>query len=227
MSAKLCQLLLLLTPLAAEPAVVAHWTMDGDGPLLVDSGPHHLDARPGGTPLPERRAGVKGPALFLAAGAGAFAEAPRHPAVNLTPPFTVAAWVKPAEAPGAHEVVSCRGDTDPGGWRLRLGWGMGTFHYHDGTNLVEVSVPPRTIPNGYWVHLAATHDGRQLRLYANAEEIASREAVTAPAPANRALVIGNYIGRKDAYPFVGGIDDVYLAAAALDGEQIFRLAAGL
>lgn len=227
MNAKLLLLLLAVGPLLADEALVAHWTMDGEGPVLADSGPHKLDAKLAGTPLPERREGVKGPALWLAAGAGAYAEAPRHPAVSLQPPFTVAAWLKPAEAPGAHDVIACRGDTDPGGWRLRLGWGMATFHYHDGTNLVEVSVPPHTIPNGYWLHLAATHDGQRLRLYLNAEEIASQPAGSAPAAANRPLLIGNYIGRKDAYPYVGAIDDVYLAARALDGEQIYRLAAGL
>ena len=40
-------------------------------------------------------------------------------------------------------------------------------------------------------------------------------------PSKRGLIIGNYIGRKNAYAFDGLLDDVKVFGRALTAEEVF------
>ncbi len=212
---------------AAPDAVVAHWPMHLEGAVVRDDGPWKLHGRAFGEPAPKPSDAPFGLALELLPRANAGVEVPSHAALDLKPPFTVAAWVRPGAGNQAMEVVCRRSDTDPGGYRLRVGWGMAIFQMGTGeAKPLQLATPARWLPAQHWVHLAAVHDGHVLRLFTNAEETVGVETTVAPPASRSKLVLGNYPGRRDAYPLVGHLGDVWLLSAALDGESLWRLATG-
>lgn len=218
-------------PAPSEPLpFLARWTFDRDEPgRIVDSGPNRLDGRIEGD-TPERlgyEKGRIGKALRLDPGHRLKIVIPNAPALQLKPPFTVAAWMRyRKEGPSAMEILCFGDDVEAFGWRLRYGWQSLYFTFGDGVGLHRAETKRFAIPEEKWAHVAAVHDGKTVRLFVNAEPVAELEAPAAPAEYRRDAVLGNYTGRPDAYPFVGLLDEVCLVGKALDGEELFRLAAG-
>ncbi|MFQ6098231.1 MAG: LamG domain-containing protein, partial [Armatimonadota bacterium] len=175
---------------------------------------------------PEWVDGIRGKALK-------FAEA-KHPYVIVKDagslvgpgPFTVMAWIKPVGRRKTMEIVCHKGDTSNKGFRLRNFWSRLAFEIGTGGDSIRVRAPEWSLEHGFWQHVAATYDGERVRLYVNAVLVAEAKAPTPPTPESRPLVIGNYIGRKDAYPFEGVIDEVALYDSALAAEDILHAAAG-
>ena len=74
--------------------------------------------------------------------------------------------------------------------------------------------------------MAATWDGKRLRLYVNAVEKGTTpfDGTVAPQNPTRPLILGNYIGRKNAYAFDGAIDDVRIYSTCLAEDDVFAAA---
>jgi hypothetical protein len=231
----LAGLLVASVAAAAPPGpVIAHWSFDeANGDAVADSGPHRLDVKVQSDKPVKRVAGMCGRAVEFPADGKAFAVVPRNAVLDLKPPFTIAAWIKvaPQAKSSAMEIHCCKGDGSPNqkseGWRFRWGWQMIYFEFGDGQEAIRFNSPHYSVPAGYWTHVAATHDGRMLRLFRNAKEIASQPMKAVPAPAKNATVIGNFCGRKDAYPFIGQMDELIVIGRALDAEALYRLASGM
>lgn len=226
MRTDICLALLLTAAAGAQEAVVAHWPLDAvvDGTVADAAG--ELAGKLGGEPLPQPADGILGGALAFAPDGEGFVEVPKSPALDLTPPFTVAAWIHPEKNSPFQEIVCRRGDTEEAGWRLRVGWGILMFDLHDGIQRYSVQTEARQVELGFWTHVAAVHDGTRLTLFLNAEPVVWAEWPAVPKPSGRGAVIGNFVGRRNAYPFVGRIDDVWVLSEALDGEALYRLASG-
>lgn len=226
MRSKLLATLVLASAGFAEPAVIAHWPLDSvaDG-QAADLGPNSLHAALTGGPVPQVVDGQRGQALRLADGDAALV-VKHQPVLDLQPPFTIALWMRPEKAGVAMELVCRAQDSGTEGWRLRGGWGQVNFRVQTADGLISVGVPSRTVPEHHWVHVAVTADGQKLRLYLNAEPVAETDCTVAPPPTRLDLVLGNYVGRKNAYPFVGVLDDIWILGECLDREGIYRLASG-
>ena len=74
--------------------------------------------------------------------------------------------------------------------------------------------------------MATTWDGKDLRVYVNAVEKASLPFAGTVAPQNprRPLVLGNYIGRRNAYAFDGALDDIRIHSRCLSEGEILDAA---
>ena len=69
-----------------------------------------------------------------------------------------------------------------------------------------------------------TYDGERLQAFINCDPSAEAE-VSGPIMAkNRHLVIGNFIGRKNAYAFEGAIDELKVFDRVLSRDEIFAAA---
>lgn len=216
----------VLTP---PPPIIAHWSFDQDQKqLVVDSGPNAMNAKITGAvegELPGSEPGMAGKALRFKPGNRLRIVIDPVPALDLKPPFTVAAWIKRQGAePSSMEILCHADDTGNSGWRLRYGWESLYFVFGDGQKLITVNTPCFAIPDNKWCHVAATHDGKTVRLFVNCEQVAEQKVDAVPAPATIPAVIGNYIGNPGAYNFVGLIDELYLVGKALNGEELFNLA---
>ncbi|MBC7286908.1 MAG: LamG domain-containing protein [Armatimonadetes bacterium] len=117
------------------------------------------------------------------------------------------------------------GDPPWPGWRLRFFWTRAVFQIGtpDGQEHAATS-PEWDVMPGYWTHVAGTYDGQTLRVYTNGVLRAEIEAPGGVAPRKRSAVIGNYVGRKNAYPMDGLIDEVRIYNRALTVEEILAAA---
>jgi len=140
--------------------------------------------------------------------------------------LTVMAWIKPAARNGTYEIIGNKGDKSGNGpwpgWRLRYFWSRATFQFGAAdSSEPAVSSAEWSVPAGFWSHVALTYDGRKLRLYVDCEP-ANEQEITAPIHASaRPLIIGNYIGRKNAYAFDGLMDEVKVFGSVLNAEEIY------
>lgn len=226
--------LLILTaalPALAAEGLVAHWPMEEapDGVVLDASGNGHdaTYAAKDDAP-PEFVPGIAGNAVKLSEANEAFFSVPWAEALNFTGPFTVMAWVKPTRRNASFEVFCFKGDKsgDPPwpGWRLRVFWTRAMLQV--GTPEGEeprVTSPEWSVPAGFWSHIAAGWDGEHLRVYVNAVEHGSEPFTGTIAPQNRwrSLVLGNYMGRKNAYAFDGLLDELKVFDRFLAEEEVF------
>lgn len=222
----LCILIAVSRVDAAE--LVAHWPMEEvkDGALADTSGKGH-DGALFGNGAPTVVEGIAGKALeFRPEDEGGFTIA-NSDTLNLPDGLTVMAWVKPMDRNRSTEVLCMKGDKsgDPPwpGWRFRFAWTRIMFEFGttDGRECSAIS-PEWSVPAGFWSHVAATYDGKTIRIYVNAVLVAEQAVEGTLAPQPRSAILANYIGRKDAYPFQGAIDDVKVFAGPLSQDEIFK-----
>ena len=179
--------------------------------------------------LPALVDGIVGKALKFSAGEHQWLEVEYAPELDAPARITVMAWVKIAARNKAYAIVCNKGDKSGPppwpGWRLRVFWTRAAFQIGtpDGKEYMAVS-PEWDVEPGKWAHVAGTYDGRTLRIYVNGVLRGQAEAPGGIAPRKGPIVIGNYIGRKDAYPMDGLIDDVRIYSRALTADEIVAAA---
>jgi len=202
--------------------------------VVPDATGNGHDARlgPEGVEPPTVVLGVVGSALEFVGEKQHFLSVSPAQDLNVTEPFTVMAWVRPARRNAAFEIACLKedrsGDPPWPGWRLRYFWAramlqVGTPDGHE----PSVSSPEWSVPPGFWSHIAATWDGAKLRVFVNAVEEGATDFAGAIAPQSPRLplVIGNYLGRKNAYAFEGLLDDVKVFRGALTEDAVLMEAA--
>lgn len=82
------------------------------------------------------------------------------------------------------------------------------------------------VVTGKWIHVAATWDGKTMRLYKNGELVAFGTATSVARSPQTRTAIGGILGRPNDPPihmFVGAIDDVRLYNYALTKQEIESL----
>jgi hypothetical protein len=214
---------------AADDGLLAHWTMDeivaGVVPDASGRG-HDATVGPEGVQL-ELTPGMIGKALKLKEDQQAFLKVAKSEDFALAKNITVMAWIKPAARAKTYEILCMKGDKsgEPPwpGWRFRFFWTRIAFEYGtaDGKQ-PRASSPEWSAPAGFWSHVAATFDERTIRIYVNGVEKASAPGEGDILPnKSRPLIIGNYIGRKNAYAFDGLLDDVKVFNRVLTEQEIF------
>jgi len=110
------------------------------------------------------------------------------------------------------------GDSPSSGFRLGLLRGKPCFHVPL-TNWSHHLTAAEPLPAGRWVHLAATFDGKIMRLYMDGIERGTMERPGEVRPNGSPLVLGNYEVGHPAH-FTGLLDDVRLYRRVLTPEEI-------
>jgi len=181
----------------------------GAGPTLVD--------------------GMVGKAVRLRAALGTDVRVQRHDRLNPTTGLTIAAWIK-HEGPidSSAEILGKKGQARyiVDGYRFYVSRTRSLcLEIGDGAAVSRVQTERKTIREDTWYFVAATFSPGRVRLYVNARLVVD-EPVPARqiAPSTNHLVLGNFAGRRNAFPFNGLIDEVSLLDAALDADAIFALA---
>lgn len=228
--------LALCLPAFCQEALLAHWSMEAaEGNVVADASGRGHDATffstdgAGPTLVP----GIAGNAVKLDGKLEQGFNVANSADFNFAGPFSVMAWVKPSRRDATFEIACMKGDRsgEPPwpGWRLRFFWTRAAFQVGTPDGLEpQASSAEWTVPADHWSHVAATWDGQHLRVFVNAVEKAATEfaGTIAPQPAWRGLVLGNYMGRKNAYAFDGLMDDVRIYSQALTEDQVFAVASG-
>ena len=144
-------------------------------------------------------------------------------AKDLVPPgpLTVMAWIKPVGKRKTMEIVCHKGDVQKTGFRLRNFWSRLSFDMGTGEEQVRLRAPEWSIEHGFWQHVAATYDGRFMKIFLNGKEIARSEGPAAIAPCNVPLRIGAYVDPKH-YVYKGLLDELILFDTARTEDEIFE-----
>ncbi len=207
---------------------------------MPDAAGSHPGTRCGNKALPAIVEGISGRPLRFEPGQGHYVRVDRMAELCPTDQITVMAWVWVdrrtkmwADILG-YQPEQSRGDKAHPlkGFRRWKTWGCDSIRFYIGDGKVrpykeELKCAATGLQRhrNHWMHVAATHDGRKLRLFINAVEKGTSDVVARIVPRASPLVIGNYLGRKTVYPFHGLIDDVRIYSVALSEEQILRSAA--
>jgi len=167
--------------------------------------------------------------LRFVASAGTDFRVKNHPRLNSTAGLTIAAWIRHDGPIGpAAEILGKKGQAKYilDGYRFGVSRiGCLYLEIGDGHAVSRVHTGRRAIRPGTWYHVAGTFSPGRARIYVNCRLVVDQE-IAAPriAASKNDLVIGNFAGRRNAYPFNGCIDEVNLLGAALDADVIFELA---
>lgn len=234
-SSPVALLIVLLCACAAWPQTpepLAHWAMEEivDG-VVADATGHGYDAgaHGGGDTVPDVIPGIVGNALHFHRELEQYLLVGRTEALAAPETMTVMAWIRPDERQGAHGIIGNKSDRtgDPPwpGWRMRYFWARLIFQYGtaDGEE-PSVGTENWSIEPGFWHHVAVTYDAERLRAFINCELSAEAQVPGPIMGRDRPLVIGNFVGRKNAYAFEGAIDELKVFDCVLTADQIFRAA---
>lgn len=200
----------------APDGLVAWWTFDEepDSPVALDYSGHRL----GGALLKAARApGFEGTALVCNGGSMVV---PNNPQLSFTKAFSIECRVKTDKAGQDNKWILNRvfGENTTSGFRLGVLGGKLCFQIPltAWSHHLKASEP---LPTGRWVHLAATFDGKIMRIYMDGTELGSMERPGEVRPNGSHLVLGNYEVGHAAH-FTGLLDDVRLYDRALKPDEI-------
>ena len=204
--------------------LVGHWSMEesSGATVLIDSSSYTNDAAITGSLI--RVAGQRGFAQEFD-GTGDYALVPDNASLDITSAITLAAWIKPS-ALGTQYIIkkSTQGLTD--GYELSLSSAGKVFvrfnQITSGSTYRLDSSTPYPTDGNTWMHIAATFDGTNIKLYIDGTQ--EGEDLTGPgsiAVNDLSLSIGAQ--NDGARKFNGAIDDVRIYNYALSLAEIEAL----
>ena len=207
---------LTLTPL---PAAAGDWRLDtGSGTTATDSSPEGNDGTLVGTPV--WTAGIRNGALDLAGGDRVVV--PDDPALDVSGPLTLMAWVRPAAVQTASVIKKARANS-VNGYELALsstGKPFVRFNQASSGNTYRLLGSANYPTSGtVWTHLAATFDGGEIRFYVNGTLDTTAAAAGLVVSAN---AIDLALGAQDdgATPLNGAVDEATIYPVALTAQQV-------
>jgi uncharacterized protein (TIGR03437 family) len=202
-------------PSPSPSGLVAQYRFDeGSGTVAVDSSGNgnHGTISNGAW----RSAGRYGSALWFN-GSTSRVNIPDAPSLDLTTGMTFEAWIRPSSLSSYRTVVM---KEQPGGLVYALF--ANTDSNRPSANIYvgqETDTRgPRKLKLNSWSHLAATYDGKVLRLYVNGTQVSSRALAGSVATSAGALRIGGNAVWGEY--FSGMIDEVRIYNRALTGSEI-------
>lgn len=206
-------------------AVLAHWTFDEEtveGDTVRDSGPHgfHGTIRNQNEIVPESVPGIRGQGLRFPSGHESWIQLDSR--FTLQPPFTITVWTKLGGRRNTMELLGQKGHSWKEGMRLVFSARQFCFEYSDGTENVQIRFDSHLTGLDQWVFLAVVHDGEEIVLYVDGEEV--QRAIARPAKwSTRPMFLGNYVLQKDTYRFLGTLDEILILEEALSSQDIAAL----
>ena len=205
------------------PSVIGYWSFDDVKDSRVpDGGPYgyHATIMHEGDIVPQPAPGIRNNGLHFPSDHRAWVEMDKR--LRLEPPFTIAAWVKVEANRATMELVGQKAHTARDGIRVVFSARQFRFEYSDGNESCVVSYDPHLTRPGQWAYVAVTHDGKEIALYVDGQEV-KREEARPMKTGRRAVLLGNYVLKKDMYRFIGTMDEVVFLREALDSKGIARL----
>jgi hypothetical protein len=205
---------------AISNALVGFWKMnEGSGQALFDETNFQNAAALNGSPV--WVTGVNGLALRLN-GVNQYALVPDAMSLDVSQGITIAAWIMPEKK--ASQYIIQKGETVDGYEFGLLSTGKVSFRFNQIT-LPNDKVNSKAIYpiNGTWMHVAATFDGTQAKIYING--ILDKTQTFSPPTVIKTNDSPLTIGSKNdgGSSLKGSLDDVRIFNYALSASEIFDL----
>jgi hypothetical protein len=218
-------LLLILKPsqILPQTELVGHWAMEesSGATVLIDSSSYGNDANVSGSLV--KVTGQRGHAQEFD-GLVDYALVPDDVSLDITSAITLAAWIKPSKL-GTQYIIKKATQGGIDGYELSLSLGGIVFvRFNQATSgntyRINSTVTYPTDGNT-WMHIAATYDGTEIKIYINGTLDNSVTITTSIATNDLSLSIG---AQSDGvYPLQGAIDDARVYNYALSQTEIQAL----
>ena len=218
-------LLAHVLPVSARATLVGHWSLDAGGTTVPDAskyGNHGSFAASASSPI-----GISG---ALAGGlhfdgVAARVDVPDAPSLDLTGPFSLAAWIRP-EVVGTQYLIKKARHGLSDGFELSLssdGYVFLRVNQSSAGNALRLeSRRPHPVDGSTWMHVFASFDGDRFYLYLDGKYEATLAASGLTIGANdEPLFFGGQV--DGAGPYRGSLDDIYLFDHALDETELHAL----
>jgi hypothetical protein len=212
--------------------LLAHWAFDESqaGSTAADSSGFGLHATPSANPPTPTRdvppVQFSDPYSLSFNGQDQWIDIGNPPLLNAGGQVSIAAWVRPANIDGYHNIVAHGWRMDPNhDVALRINSGSYEFTYWSFPDHQAVSAIP-TSDVGTWVHLCGVFDGSAYHVYRNGALAASTADSTAPPPnVDTPWAIGARAPQPDGLERLmqGEIDDVRIYGRALSAPEVEAL----
>ncbi|MCP3136329.1 LamG domain-containing protein [Pyxidicoccus xibeiensis] len=156
-------------------------------------------------------------------GSSTYVDLGEPPALEVTGPITLEAWIRPTSSEGLQNIVSLGYVPSPNGGGVVLGIVSGYYQARSnmdgkGSGFALASIPAQDLDQ--WVHLAAVHDGDKWRLYRNGELLAEASHPGGGVfPLDARWAIGAKGSGGERF-FKGNIRDVRIWRVARTPEQL-------
>jgi hypothetical protein len=206
----------------SSTSLLGHWKFEEkSGSKLVDHSGRGNDANINQTSGITWIPGKKGLGIKLDAAVNVFGSVPHKSNLNLIDKITIAAWIRPMGF--ANKQILSKGSTN--GYELSITQeGFVEFRFNreaNGSTYRLRSVKKYPTDGKTWIHVAATFDGTQSKIYING-------VLDASATYSPAKIIGNtgeiQLGaRKGNNRWLGGLDEILLYNKALTASEIKNL----
>ena len=226
------------TSCGSDPNLVGCWQMEeGSGAVLVDGSSFSNDANLTGSPT--WAAGRVGTYSLDLNGTSQYAEVPDGASLDITNQITLAAWIKPetfsADPQGLiNKAINGTGAAGTDGFELTLSSTGSTwpqkvfFRINQATSGDTYRVNSTTsypIDGSTWMHVAATFDGTDLKLYINGQLEGTVPAAGQTIAANSLpLTLGAQDGATPGRFYMGWMDDARVYNRALSASEVQQLA---
>lgn len=223
--------LVALSDTAAAPRTdlqpFAHWGFDGSGVkgTAVADRVGKLDAAIVGKPKPL----AEPTAAMEVADANSYAIVRKgvtpHAPFLPKEAFSAVAWVRIDESTEWGGIFGCFQDNRPKQAGFCLGYDKSVFQF----SLVSAATGRMTYLKGKtkyeigrWYHVAATYDGKAMRLFVNGVEDGSSTAQSGPVlyADSAPLVIARYQDQDEDYPFQGAVREVLWCDRAVPADKL-------
>jgi len=217
-----------------DRGLLGHWTFDESlpGDVALDSSGFDLDAMPSANPpIPTREVPpvhFPDPFSLSFAGTDQWVNIGNPPLLNAGGRISIAAWIRPANVTGDHNVVAHGYRNAPNHEvALRIFGGNYEFIYWNAVDH-KASAPIPPADAGSWVHLCGVFDGSTYSIYRNGTLVGSTSDSTAPPPnVDTPWAIGARAPQPDNLERLmeGQIDDVRIYGRALSAPEVQALSA--
>jgi len=215
-----------------DRGLLGHWAFDEGAPgaVAADSSGFGLDATPSANPpVPTRDVPpvhFPDPFSLSFGGTDQWLDLGNPPLLNAGGRISIAAWIRPANVSGYHNVMAH-------GWRngpsqevaLRIAGGNYEFIYWNAVDH-KASAPIPASDVGSWVHLCGVFDGGTYALYRNGALAASTtDGTVAPSNIDTPWAIGARAPQPDGLERLmeGEIDDLRIYGRALSAAEVQAL----
>lgn len=146
---------------------------------------------------------------------------PVQPALNISAAITIETWIKPTKANGVQDIVCKAQSGMDNGYILRTISGWTTIDFWAYMNIYgwrKLSVPFGASKLGQWHHIAATYDGKVMRVYIDGVQAGQLNFAGSIITNNNPLTIGGQPGYTSY--FGGSIDETRIWNRALSQCEI-------
>ncbi len=142
--------------------------------------------------------------------------------LNLTPEFTIEAWIKPEKDFQINTILT---KIKPGGDQPGFGWYVNTFNTGDHKLIFEtenfnyVASTDSLIEDGVWQHIAIIFDGTLVKMYKNGAEVDYFSFDLNPQDSPDSLIIGEFTNNP-GFGFEGEMDEIRYWSRALSVSEL-------